>query len=118
LGEKQHDLGPMDLFTRSLSRDPVASYKKFGQTVTMWLEENLLNTVQIHIINKRSLLYALHAPHKVYSVNNYMLFCSLKNEMTGIFNTFVRFPVRVDVHFLRGSEHHFPLIVFNISSYC
>ena len=51
------------------------------------LEENLLNTGKIHIIGKRSLLYAFYAPYKVYSINNYMLFCTLKTEMTGIFNT-------------------------------
>lgn len=87
LGEKQHDLGLVDLFLRSWSRDPVAFYKGFGQTVMIVLEENLLNTVKIHIMNKRSLLYALYAPYKVYSINNYMLFCFPKNEMTGILNT-------------------------------
>lgn len=72
---------------RGLSRDPVALFKKFGQTVMMLLEENLLNTGKIHIINKRSLLYALSAPCQGYSINNNMLFCSLKNEMTGILDT-------------------------------
>ena len=53
----------------------------------MLLEGKLLNTGRIHIINKRGLLYALYAPYKVCSLNNYMLFCSLKNAITGIFNT-------------------------------
>lgn len=53
----------------------------------MLLEENLLHTVKIYIVNKRNLLYALYAPYKVYSIHNYMLFCFPKNEMTGILNT-------------------------------
>lgn len=53
------------------------------------LEGNLLNTVRIYIVNKRSLLCALYAPHKVYSIKKKetgMLFCSLKNEKTRILN--------------------------------
>lgn len=54
----------------------------------MMFEKNLLNTVKIQIINKRSLLYALLAPYRVHLINSYyMLFCSLKNEMAGLFNT-------------------------------
>lgn len=90
LGGNQHDLGSADLFARGLSRDPVVSYKKFAKTVMILLEGNLLNTVRLYIVNKRSLLCTLYAPHKVYSIKKNetcMLFCSLKNEKTEILNT-------------------------------
>lgn len=95
LGEKQHDLGSMVLFVWSLRRDPVVSHKIFGVTVRMLLWQNLGNSKTIPIINKRSLLCALNTPCKVYSVNNYMLFCSLKKmKWLEFLIQFLRFPVR------------------------
>lgn len=67
-GGDQHDLGSADLFTRSLSRDPILSYKKFAKTVMILFEGNLLNIVRLYIVNKRSLLCALYVPHKVYLI--------------------------------------------------
>lgn len=107
LGEEQHDLGRGELLMRGWSRDPVAFSKKFGQTVMMLLEENLLNAVKSHIANKRSLLYALYASCKVYSINNYMLFCSPQMKWLEFLMPLLRLPVRGDAHFLLSPKAPF-----------
>lgn len=85
----------------------MAFSKKFGQTVMMLLEENLLNAVKSHTANKRSLLYALYAPCKVYSINNYMLFCSPQMKWLEFLMPLLKLPARGDAHFLLSPKAPF-----------